>query len=278
MLRRRAQNLLALSLILALMTSCKGLRLRQSKWPPPDFYLALEYREGSSGGQQVRQCAQFWADGWVIYREADTSLLSDFDPTVSLPVFCRMCAYKLEPLSVRHLTRLLDTSGIAQVPRVVGGAAAASGPSIAVQWHAFGKRKRITLQGSVYGPMNRALHVVNSFLPPGHGFALAEMSGDVEPSHLQDVPPVTTSVSDSLDFHRQLFEKFPDDSRLLKDAFALACVQGRWPWAQDFLAKLAEHPDMQEGGNMAFPDDNRGNEMQELRRILLRTQSDAGGR
>jgi hypothetical protein len=142
--------------------------------------------------------------------------------------------------SIRHLSRALHAASVHKVrqpatPPSEGGR---------TRWLTFhltymGNEIDVVAHHQVYGLLNRVLHIVNAFLPPGHGFTMPQMAGEPLDSHLQDVPAVRDSIQGSLDFHRELIEQFPRDIGFLRDTFALACAARDWTVAESCAAKMA---------------------------------------
>lgn len=228
-------------LTLVALVGCANIEHMRTVWPPEDFQLELESGVTGDHGLEVRKIAQFYRDGLVVYRETDRdSLKSSVHGASGLPVFHRVCAYRLRSESIRMLSRLLDRQGVADMPPVIGTTETAgeSGAWLSLRWAGFEKRKAVHVRGRVYGPLGGVLHVINSFLPKQHPFEMPEMTGTVEPRHVESVPPLRDSVAGSLRFHQQLVETLAADPRWERDLFALACAGADWAVAERCLARL----------------------------------------
>lgn len=229
------------TILLALAGACRGGPDTRGKWPPPDFYLELQYEVHESEHRQVRKRAHIFADGLVVYREADESLRSD-DGFLALPVFRRMCAYRLDWHSLRYLARALHEIPVREIQQP------ANPPSEDDKYHLisfhlvyFGNRKDVVLRDNAVGLMNFVLRTVNRYLPEAHGFRLPQMVGDAWEHRLQDVPPVTDSVVGALHYHEEWLVADPENLFILRDTFALACAAEEVAKANELLSRLAEH-------------------------------------
>lgn len=228
------------TIFFALMGACQGGPDGRSKWPPPDFDLEIQYEVHESEGRQVRKRAHIFADGLVVYREADESLRSD-DGFLALPVFRRMCAYRMDWPSLRHLSRALHEIPVREIQQP------ANPPSEDDKYHLisfhlvyFGNRKDIVLRDNAVGLMNFVLRTVNRYLPEGHGFRLPQMVGEPLEHRLQDVPLVTDSVAGALRYHEEWLAADPENLFILRDTFALACAAAEVAKANELLSRLAE--------------------------------------
>ena len=295
---------LPLSLLLCLLPGlggCFAARDRHSAWPPEDFYLEIE-ADGSktADGIFTRQKVQIWRDGLVVYQEADRpALISSVENAPGLPVFKSLCAYRLAEPSVRMLSRLLYQSSIQDIPVTVGDMGGGTGPWLRMLYESrsrppdgsadsdpdpappAGEPQEITVHLRIFGPMNRVLRIVNSFLPKGHGFTMPGMVGMEEPLHAVEVPPVTTSVEGSLRYHVELLKmaRFSGPAvtkdprlqlrrnQLQRDTFALACLHGDIAVAEECFGELSEVLKAATGPNRLFPD-TEVDHVEHLRQIL----------
>jgi hypothetical protein len=159
-----------------------------------------------------------------------------------LPIYCRMSAYKMAPESIRWLSRQLKAASALELKAPVGNDRGGQGPQLSFRLTYFEHEINIAVKGRVYGLMYHVLRIVNSYMPPGHGFSMPEMAKEQdmpEPDHLQKIPPVADSLAGSLSFHRhQLMRAHPRDAALVKDTFALACAQGDFSIAEECIQKL----------------------------------------
>lgn len=274
--------LLLLLLLLSCLGGCFAPRARESKWPPADFFIEVEAGENTVDGIFCRQKAQIWTDGLVVYRQAaPPPLTSKMENSPGLSVYKSVCAYELAPESIRMLSRMLFQSSIKDIPPTVGSTGTGTGPWLKMLYRSSGDVQEIMVHGRIFGPMNRVLHILNSFLPVGSGFTMPEMVGMPEELHVVEVPEVTESVEGALGFHRKMLEmeRFSEAAvtrdpilryrryQLRRDTFALACVQGDVPVAEKLLEELAEILEKQEKANQLFPD-TKTDSIEHLRQIL----------
>lgn len=237
-------------------------------WPPDDFHLEVESGRYTQQASQVLQRFQVWSDGLALYREADDSVR---DPAgeVSLPVFRRICAWRMLPESTRSLARKLYRRGVLDLHSIQGDQRQrAEGLALVLRYRAFGRGKNVVARGQIHGPMVRVLHVVNSYLPEGVEFDLPGMVGDREPQRLTDVPPPTDDLEGSLELHRELLERFSEDPELTLDAFALACRAGRRDVAEQLMTRYLELTEPARRQGEMFPEGGEGLTAERLRRLL----------
>jgi hypothetical protein len=307
----------ALCLLLCLppwLSGCFAARDRQSKWPSPDFYVEVEAGFQSRQGTFSTQKLQIWRDGLVVYRETvpplpeslapreagaaqearfakavELTLNSKVKDAPGLPVYKSLCAYRLAPPSVRMLSRMLIQSSIKDIPEVVGNTAGGEGEWLKMRYQSRGSTKEIAVHVQIFGPMNRVLHVVNSFLPEGHGFKMPEMVGVVEPPHVAEVPAVKDSLEGSLGYHRKLLlmERFSEEAvakderrrgrriQLQCDTFALACAQRDIAVAEKYFRELTNAGQDSEGASQLFPD-TAFDAVEHLQQILDAAKRGAG--
>ncbi len=278
----RLQALCLLLWLLPGLCGCLGPRLRKSKWPPADFFLEVAAGENSVDGIFCKQKAQIWRDGLVVYqRAAPPPLTSKVAAAPGLPVYKSVCAYRLAPESIRMLSRMLLQSSIKDIPATVGNVSGGEGPWLKMLYRSNGDDQEIMVYVRIFGPMNRVLHVLNSFLPDGHGFTMPEMVGMPEEAHVVEVPPVAESVEGALSFHRELLrmERFSEAAaakdplvygrryQLQRETFALACVNGDIPVAEELFRELVKVLEDQKKASQWFPD-TEVDSVEHLRQIL----------
>lgn len=225
------------SLLVACLTNRTNVT---SEFPPKGFYLEVRTTVTTADGLQETQRFQVWEEGMSVYREADGSLDVPGPDPLRLPLFRRVSAYRMAPQSTRALARMVYRSGFFEMP-AIGGDPEPRGPVISVfcrQWI----EKEVQAHGQLYGQIARVLHVINSFLPEGKRFELPLMTGEREMAHLAAVPVLGDSSEQSLLFHKDLVEMFPDDVGLLLDAFALAYVLEDREYALQALARIEALP------------------------------------
>ena len=278
----RLQALCLLLWLLPCLCGCFAPRPQKSKWPPADFFVEVEAGENSVDGIFCKQKAQIWRDGLVVYQQAvPPPLTSRVADAPGLPVYKSVCAYRLAPESIRMLSRMLFQSSIKDIPATVGNVSGGEGPWLKMLYRSDGNDQEIMVYIRVFGPMNRVLHIFNSFLPKGHGFTMPEMVGMPEEPHVVEVPTVAESVEGALGFHCELLrmERFSEAAaardplvrdrryQLQRETFALACVHGDIPVAEELLRELVKVLEDQEKANQLFPD-VKADSIQHLRQIL----------
>jgi hypothetical protein len=221
------------------LASCQGVAKNRGNWPPDDFALDLEYTVVERGVRQVRKSARIFADGLVVYREADTTLRSK-DGEMELPIYTRMCAYRMTFWSIRDLSRLLHGAPVQELKDPVAV------PPIDKRTHLLrfhlvymANDIDVVAQNQVVGLMNRAVRIVNTFLPPDGSITMPNMAGDDDPHHLQDVPKVTDSLAGALSFHETWLSARATDPGLLRDTFGLACTAKNWELAQTCVTAMS---------------------------------------
>ena len=277
-------RLLCLLCLPAVFQGCFTPRERETQWPPEDFYLEVEAGVNSPDGVFSRQKLQVWRDGLVVYREAaPPNLTSNVTNAPGLPVYKWLCSYRLRKPSVRMLSRLLNQASIKDIPPLVGNVAGGGqGQWLRMLYRSGEERRDVMVRSRIFGPMNRVLHIVNSFLPADHGFIMPEMVGMPEPRHVVELPLVKESVEGSLGYHRELLKmpRFSEAAvakdpglrelrvQLQRDTFALACVQHDIAVAAECFRELAEVLKDREAANKLFPETADVDPVEHLRQIL----------
>ncbi len=264
------------------LCGCFAPRPRESNWPPADFFVEVESGDNTADGIFCKRKAQIWSDGLVVYQEAlPPPLTSKVADAPGLPVYKSMCAYQLAPESIRMLSRMLFQSSIKDIPATVGDTDGGEGPWLKMLYRANGDTQEVMVYIRIFGPMNRVLHILNSFLPEYHGFTMPELIGTPEEPHVVEVPPVTESVEGALTFHRKMLEmkRFSVAAaardelvhhrryQLQRDTFALACVQGDIPTAERLLQEMEKVLQEHKEANQLFPD-VEADSVEHLRQIL----------
>ncbi|MEO6593602.1 MAG: hypothetical protein ABIP94_02490 [Planctomycetota bacterium] len=236
-------------------------------WPPDDFELIIEEIHVDDGAARVVRRFRAGSDGVVAYATSSSSVV-DAESATLLPVFDRLAVYQLVPTSIRALARRLDQAGIADLERVQGERSATDGPSLAVVWHAFGRRQVITARGRVHGAMAEILAVVAAHLPPGETFGLpGEAERPVVPV-LRGVPVPVSDAIGALRAHQDLLALHPDDRALMLDAFALACQLARRDTAEGLLRRWTEATADQRRQQEMFPEGEPRLTPEVLQRLL----------
>ncbi len=228
--------------------ACRSTRVGDSDWPPDDFCLEVRARAQTKDGLFERQSLHVFADGFVVYREADPE---DAFPTGWPAVFSRVSAYRMLPESTRSLARGLYQAGLFQIETVVGTDANAE-DVIAVALRAFGEQRRLVARGRVYGSVIDVLHVVNAYVPAGCALALPDMTGEPQPPRLSQVPQPVRDIAGAYRLHREWAARYEaPDVQWRIELFALALRAGDLPVARDVLAALERE---QEASAGPFPD------------------------
>jgi hypothetical protein len=226
--RRRIERPVGLWLLLlaGALPGCVGDDLQESIWPPPDFACVVEQLQFDGSTVQVTRRLRVEADGLCVYGTSGESLI-DWDTGTTLPVFERLCAYRLVPACVRSFARRLDRLGIAELDTNQGERNAIGATAVVLSWQAFGKRRRISARGRLHGPMVEVLNTVLAHLPAGERFIVPGNTERVVVPVLRAVPAPVDDALGALRLHQRLVAERPDDRELLLDAFALACRAGQ---------------------------------------------------
>jgi len=186
-----------------------------------------------------------------VYAEA-LETIGDQNLGHELPVFTKVCAYRLLRSHTRLLARQLFRRGVLDLSRMESrnDRPVLGERSLRLFYRAFGNERLVVASGQVRGPLVRVLNVVNAYLPPGesHLFVLPGLAGDREPARLNfdttgdgeaDVLPVTDAAG-ALECYELVLMEWPDDPDLLLSAFALACWQGERAKARKLLDRWVE--------------------------------------
>lgn len=170
------------------------------------------------------------ARGVVIYGTSSQPLLDEASGA-SLPVFDRLAVYRLEPSSVRSLSRSLERLGVADW---VSPSRSGDGPlGLSISWRAFGERNVLVSAGPPRGRLADIVSLIASYLPPGESFE-APLRRPVVPV-LRGVPAPRRDLGGALAaLEEQLMER-SDDAVLLLNAFAMACRVGDRATAERLL-------------------------------------------
>ncbi|MCA8954925.1 MAG: hypothetical protein KDC87_02565 [Planctomycetes bacterium] len=229
--------LLLLLLLQLVLLGCRQGPQELSKWPPKDFRVRMRYTVLKSGAEQVRQAVDIFADGLVVYREADVSLRAG---TFALPVFERLCAYRLHWRSVRSLSRELGQKDARDLRQPINPPAGSVSHRLELELRYFDNRVEVVAAERAIGLMRDVVRTINSFLPPGRGLRLPQDDEAPLDRRVQDVPGLRQSASGALGYLEKRLRETPDDPDTLREVFALACITGSWSSAEANLAKLAD--------------------------------------
>ncbi len=227
------------SAVLGLLGLCSCLSSEPaSLYPAADFRLEIEYRVVRDVGVQVLRRVAFDAKGVVTVREAERSLRST-DGSVSLPVFGRLCVYRLHPMSIRWLAQSLARRRVKDMVNIPGPEAQ-SGELEVIQFDLVYDQNKAQLvgRGGRLGQLRDLLRLANSYLPAAAAFPTGDLPADLPPSRVRAVPPFCEVIAECLAFHRDRSDRHPDDDAWRRDTLALACAAGEWGHAQQVLGGL----------------------------------------
>ncbi len=223
---------------LFLLVGCANHADLPSRWPTPDFYLDVRGIVTDANGTRQTQRFQVWADGFAIYRSATRTLVPEFP----IPVYDSVSAYRLHPKSIRSLGRLLFRSNLFSNSTADDEARNPQGKHVVISWTALGASGQVDSFRSDSGALDRAVHIVNSFLPPDCEFRYHELSGDPVKSHVSRVPKPSSSVEASLSWHRELITRRGGDAESELELLALAYVAGKVDEARSLLERIEKKP------------------------------------
>lgn len=221
------------------LASCQAVVEERGSWPPDGFVLEVQHIVVGDGVRQVRRSAKIFADGLVVYREADTTLLSK-DGKMQLPIYTRMCTYRMHWRSIRCLSRELHAAPVLDLADPIAV------PPVGEQTHLIrfhvaymANDIDVIAQNQAVGLMNLVLCIVNTYLPPEHGITMPGMAERRMDHRLQDVPELTDSLADALSFHEQWLADHAPNPAVLRDTFGLACVAADWGLAERCIRTMA---------------------------------------
>lgn len=233
-----------------LLGGCVGGGLAPTVWPPANFSLVVDETSSANARLDVVRRLYVDASGVVVYGTSSEPLV-DAQTGASLPVFDRLCIYRLEPKSVRALARKIDRLGIGEL-LIEAPAEGGEGAGLAIAWRAFDEQRLLTTVGRVRGDVAEILGVVAAHLPPGEAFD-TQLKRPVVPV-LRGVPEPGAGAAAALEAYREQLDERPEDPVLLLDAFALACRRGDREGAEQLLGRWREAA-LAQGGDSAFATD-----------------------
>ncbi len=197
-----------------------------------------ELHEGEVGSVVARRFTAT-ADGVCVYERSFEPLVDPISKT-AVPVFRTVSAYELRPECTRLFARKLHARKVLALEQEQGDRRETAGVSLRLSYRAFGREVLVVASGQIHGSVVRVLHVVNAYLPPGEVFRLPGMVGDPDPVRLTGVPAPVDDLAGSLEFHRDLLRRRPDDGDLMIDTFALLCASGERAEAEAVLARWSK--------------------------------------
>ena len=206
----------------ALLVACASTDLPESMWPPSNFELRVEEMRVDEDGAKIVRRFRALADGLVAYATSTESIL-DAETKTRLPVFDRMCAYRLVPTSIRALARRIHRAGVLDLDPRQGERGAASDAWLVLSWRAMDRDTAITATGRVHGTMADILSIVMAHMPDGESFDLPGLADRPVVPVLRGVPLPRADAAGAFAAHETLLLQAPRDRTLLEDAFALAC-------------------------------------------------------
>ncbi|MEO0481483.1 MAG: hypothetical protein AAF196_18585 [Planctomycetota bacterium] len=236
----RRQTSIALAVaasISPLLTGCATNGLAKSAWPPEDFTLEVQALDVVPGAPYELQKVQVLSDGLLVYREATAQLPSG---PIVIPVFTICAVYRLDPRSLRTLTRRLDQVDLFDPSADDEISGDDVGHHVSVYWTARGAEGTVSTLSEDQRLLDDTLHIVNSFLPQDRTIDLGRaLQGRSEPTHVERTPTPLDSLEGALACHLDLVRRFGDDDpALLSELFALAIFNRDFEVAGQALASL----------------------------------------
>ena len=247
-------------------SACKSDERARSIWPPSDLEILVEELEIDGAEARVMRRFRAGPDGLVTYGTSSQSVVDQETHTL-LPVFDRLCVYRLVPTSIRALARRLDRAGIAELERIQGERGVEEGTGLAMTWQAFGRRHVVTARGRLHGPMAEIMALIAAHLPPGENFGLPGLAERPVVPVLVGVPAPRDDAAGALEAHERMLVERPEDQAWLLDAFALACHLSRRDSAEELLQRWSDATVAQRTAGM-FPDEEPRLRPEVLQRML----------
>jgi hypothetical protein len=205
-------------------------------WPPENFEIRVEEVHIGADGPRVVKRFRALANGVVTYATSTRSLV-DPESKTQLPVFDRMCAYRLVPTSIRALARRIHRSGVLDLDTRQGERGMPATSYLVLAWQGMDRSAAITATGRVHGPMADILSIVMAHMPEGEVFDLPGLADRPVVPVLRGVPAPRMDGIGALVAHTSLLAERPEDRTLLEDAFALACRLGHGSEARNLLQR-----------------------------------------
>lgn len=219
-------------LLLCLLNSCLAHRDQLSIWPPEDFYLEVRGVVTDASGSRQKQQLQVWADGLMVYRQAARDLPNC---PIPIPLFTEVCAYRLDPETIRSLSRKLHLRHLYDLDEIRIENQVMNGEHAVIIWHAREQEGRISSMSPTTN-LDPVLNLINSFLPEGHGIVYDDLAGSLEVREVMQVPTPVDSLSGALAFHVELADAHVENQELTLHTFALAIAGEDWQEARKRLA------------------------------------------
>lgn len=226
-------------------------------------------RVDDSGNHAV-QSFRVWADGLAVYRESRGDL---DDAPLPIPVYPTVAVYQLDERSTRMLSRLLRRTGLFDEEGYVETVPEDRGRQVILSWRAFGRDGTLSTLSADIDTLERAIHVVNAFLPSGREVAWpGQLAGEPEPRHVDEVPDPRDDLAGAVRVHEALARRFPDDTDLLLELFGVAAAADQRGPAEAALRTLES---IEPSGRVAR-EPGEGSALQELVELLWPCLPDAG--
>ncbi len=248
-----------------LLTACLSNKSLPSIWPPDDFYLDVSGVETNETGTHRRQRFQVWADGLAVYREAKSELPNC---PIPIPLYSRVCAYRLDPASIRSLAQKLQRRRLYERDDIRADNPRFSGRHVIVSWRAQ-EQEGQTSSLIPTSNLDPVVNLINAFLPEGRRFDYPDLGGSEEEPELLRVPQPHESLQGALDYHLQLLAAHPEIEDLELHTFALAIAAGDYDEARRRLAVIETYSPSEVIGEV-WPEAGWEPDFLELLRGMLR--------
>ena len=210
----------SIGLLALALAGCRTTGQEGSIWPPPDFRIEVPAFHVDDSGNHDTQNIRVWADGLVVYRESSGDLA---DAPMPIPVYPTVAIYRLDERSTRMLSRLLRRTGLYDQEGYVETVPDDRGQQVTLSWRAFARDGTLSTLSADVDTLERAIQVVNSFLPLGREVAWpGQLAGEREPRHVDEVPEPRDDLDGAVRAHETLARRFPDDTDLLMELFGVA--------------------------------------------------------
>lgn len=238
-------------------------------WPPSNFELRVEEVRIDNDGPRVVKRFRALADGVVTWATSSRAIVDPESGTL-LPVFDRMCAYRLVPTAIRALARRTHRAGVLDLETRQGERGVPTDTYLVLSWQGMDRSTTITAVGRVHGPMAEILAMVLAHMPEGEMFELPGLADRPVVPVLRGVPAPKDDPGGALLEHQSLLQQRFADRTWLEDAFALACRVENRAVAESLLEQWATATAEQRHATEMFPEGERRLTPEVLRRLLPR--------
>jgi hypothetical protein len=240
------------ALLMIALGACSSAPEQDTIWPPKDFEVTVEEAREVGEGCAMRRF-RVRADGIACFGTASTVIADPISKTV-LPVFDRLCIYRLVPTCTRALARRVHRAGVLELESVQGERNTRDATSVTLRWQAFDQRKVLTAHGRVHGAMAEILAILGAHLPEHEQFELPGITERAIDPVLRGVPAPVEDANGALEAMLGLLRDTPTDRVLLIDAFALACHAGRREVAEQLFASWTALTAEERRAQQVFPE------------------------